>query len=66
MVNAAGLLPYCIRSPNFPSSYGNSQRCTITPTALAIGRPLVLRAPALRVMNNETRKKGAMVAIVKT
>ena len=25
-------LPYCIRSPNFPSSYGNSQRCTITPT----------------------------------
>ena len=32
--------PNCIRSPNFPSLYGNSQACSITPTALAIGRPL--------------------------
>ena len=30
----------CIRSPNFPSNYGNSQACSITPTSLAIGRPL--------------------------
>ena len=32
--------PNCIRSPNFPSNYGNSEACSITPTALAIGRPL--------------------------
>ena len=30
----------CIRSPNFPYDYVNSQTCSITPTALAIGRPL--------------------------
>jgi len=32
--------PNCIRSPNFPLSYGNSEACSITPTALALGRPL--------------------------
>ena len=32
--------PNCIRSPNFPSNYGDNQACAITPTALAIGRPL--------------------------
>ena len=32
--------PNCIRSPNFPSGYGNFQACSITSTALAIGRPL--------------------------
>mgnify|MGYP003880920193 FL=1 len=30
----------CIRSPNFPSAYGNDQWCSITPTALAIGATL--------------------------
>ena len=32
--------PNCIRSPNFPSNYGNNETCVITPTALAIGIPL--------------------------
>jgi hypothetical protein len=32
--------PNCIRSPNYPSNYGNSEACSITPTSLAIGRPL--------------------------
>ena len=32
--------PNCIRSPNFPSNYGNNETCVITPTALAIGMPL--------------------------
>jgi hypothetical protein len=32
--------PNCIRSPNFPSNYSNSQACSITPSPLAIGRPL--------------------------
>ena len=32
--------PNYIRSPNFPSNYGDNQACTITPTALAIGAPL--------------------------
>ena len=32
--------PNCIRSPNFPSNYADSQACSITPTALALGRPL--------------------------
>ena len=32
--------PNCIRSPNFPSDYGYNQACSITPTSLAIGRPL--------------------------
>ena len=27
----------CIRSPNFPANYNNSQTCSITPTSLAIG-----------------------------
>jgi len=30
----------CARSPNYPSEYGNSQSCTITPTSLAIGQLL--------------------------
>jgi len=30
----------CVRSPNYPSEYGNSQSCTITPTSLAIGQLL--------------------------
>jgi len=30
----------CIRSPNFPSFYGNNEACSITPTALAIGATL--------------------------
>jgi hypothetical protein len=30
----------CIRSPNFPSYYGNDEYCSITPTALAIGATL--------------------------
>ena len=32
--------PNCIRSPNYPADYNNSQACSITPTLLAIGRPL--------------------------
>eukprot|EP00900_Chrysochromulina_parva_P026955 jgi/Chrpa1/8894/Chrysochromulina_OHIO_Genome00017422-RA len=32
--------PNCIRSLNFPSAYNSNQPCSITPTALAIGRPL--------------------------
>ena len=32
--------PNCFRSPNYPSSYPNTGMCYITPTALAIGRPL--------------------------
>ena len=28
----------CARSPNYPSNYGNSQSCTITPTSLAVGQ----------------------------
>ena len=32
--------PNCILSPNFPSNYGHKQTCFITPSALAIGRPL--------------------------
>jgi uncharacterized coiled-coil protein SlyX len=32
--------PNCIQSPNFPSNYGTNQACSITPIALAIGRPL--------------------------
>eukprot|EP00964_Phaeocystis_antarctica_P084446 scaffold53173_cov47-Phaeocystis_antarctica.AAC.1 len=27
----------CVRSPNYPSEYSNSQSCTITPTSLAVG-----------------------------
>jgi len=34
----------CIRSPNHPSGYVNNQMCYITPTALAIGRPLTATA----------------------
>ena len=34
----------CIRSPNYPSSYLNSQTCIITPTSLAIGLPLTATA----------------------
>ena len=30
----------CVRSPNYPSNYGNSQSCTITPTSLAVGQLL--------------------------
>merc|ERR1712127_993004 len=30
----------CARSPNYPSAYGNSQSCTITPTSLAVGQLL--------------------------
>ena len=30
----------CVRSPNYPSNYGNSQSCTITPTSLAAGQLL--------------------------
>ena len=30
----------CARSPNYPSEYGNSQSCTITPTSLAVGQLL--------------------------
>ena len=30
----------CARSPNYPSEYGNSQSCTITPTSLAVGQRL--------------------------
>jgi subtilisin family serine protease len=29
--------PNCVRSPNYPSNYGNSQSCTITPGGLATG-----------------------------
>ena len=34
----------CIRSPNYPSSYLNSQTCIITPTSLAIGLQLTATA----------------------
>eukprot|EP00964_Phaeocystis_antarctica_P161699 scaffold133825_cov93-Phaeocystis_antarctica.AAC.1 len=30
----------CARSPNYPSNYGDSQSCTITPTSLAVGQLL--------------------------
>eukprot|EP00964_Phaeocystis_antarctica_P088674 scaffold56452_cov59-Phaeocystis_antarctica.AAC.1 len=30
----------CARSPNYPSDYGDSQLCTITPTSLAVGQLL--------------------------
>ena len=30
----------CVRSPNHPSNYGNSQDCTIRPTSLAVGQLL--------------------------
>merc|ERR1740124_160555 len=30
----------CARSPNYPSEYGRSQSCTITPTSLAVGQLL--------------------------
>eukprot|EP00964_Phaeocystis_antarctica_P055110 scaffold32402_cov47-Phaeocystis_antarctica.AAC.2 len=30
----------CVRSPNYPSNYGDSQSCTITPTSLAVGQLL--------------------------
>ena len=53
MVSAAGLLPFPALSSCPPRLYVAS-------------RPPPLSAPALRVMNNETRKKGTMVAIVKT
>jgi len=29
--------PNCIRSPNFPANYANSQTCSITPSSLALG-----------------------------
>ena len=30
----------CVRSPYYPSEYGNGQSCTITPTSLAVGQLL--------------------------
>ena len=34
----------CVRSPNYPSNYGSSQSCTITPESPAVG----LRTAPLR------------------
>eukprot|EP00964_Phaeocystis_antarctica_P109855 scaffold74270_cov67-Phaeocystis_antarctica.AAC.1 len=34
----------CVRSPNYPSNYGVSQSCTITPTSLAVGQLLSAKA----------------------
>jgi hypothetical protein len=41
--------PNCIRSPNFPSNYGKSQACSITPAEQSIGR--LLRATSFRTVN---------------
>ena len=38
----------CVRSPNYPSDYGNSQSCTITPTSLAVGQLLSATAFSTR------------------
>eukprot|EP00964_Phaeocystis_antarctica_P094808 scaffold61441_cov67-Phaeocystis_antarctica.AAC.2 len=40
----------CVRSPNYPSNYGDSQRCTITPTSRAVGQLLSATA-----FNTESR-----------
>merc|ERR1740124_2026586 len=43
----------CVRSPNYPSDYGNSQSCTITPTSLAIGH--LLSATAFNTESNHDK-----------
>jgi hypothetical protein len=40
----------CVRSPNYPSDYNNSQSCTIIPTSLAVG--LLLSATAFDTESN--------------
>ena len=40
----------CVRSPNYPSNYGNGQSCTITPEAPAVG--LLLSAIAFETEQN--------------